>query len=471
MNIKIATNSDTAFALTAQFCWQEDLASKKLPGFFGNLCETLLLLHQNQPTLYIGLGSKQKQDKLADSSVQMELFSTLSSTCKKLEFYSASADVAPLLTNIAESDLAQNAALGLVLGTYTYQPEDTKYTFDLHGFSAPQPKAFTSGTALGKAVIEARRLVDCPSNQLRPLDFADRLSQWLQPLGVECNILQQNQLEEIGMGGLLGIGQSAGDTAPPCLCVLRYKTDSSLPHTGLVGKGVTFDSGGTCLKPAGSMGGAKGDMAGGAAVAATLYALASNKVAANVTAVIPMCENRLAHNSLVPGDVYRSYSGKTVEVLNTDAEGRLILADAVSYAIKVEKCERIIDVATLTGAVVNTLGFTVAGAVTNSDSLWREFSAAATQAGEKYWLLPAFEEHHKMLESDFADLKNLGEKHCGTITGGLFIGAFAEDTPWLHLDIAGTASVDRPYTAYQAKGATGAGVTSLYRFILNAGRN
>ncbi|NLB90580.1 MAG: leucyl aminopeptidase [Clostridiales bacterium] len=442
---------------------------EKTLGFCGEFLQTLFVIKEEQPIIYVGLGKKGVEN-LADTSKQMELFATVCATCKKQEITAAHINITPLLGQIEEEKLAQNAALGLSLGAYEYK-KDEAYDFAFEGFSPLVESALEKGRILGEAVIEARRLTDCPSNQLKPLDFATRLKNWVTPLGVECKIIEEAQLEQMGMGGLLAVGKSAGTNAPPCLCVLQYQREKSLPHTGLVGKGVTFDSGGTSLKPSASMDAMKGDMAGGAAVAATIYALAATKTPANVTAVIPMCENRLAHDSLLPGDVYRSFSGKTVEVLNTDAEGRLILADAVSYAISEEKCDRIIDIATLTGAVVGALGQTVAGVITNNESFWKTFRVASVEAGEQYWRFPAYEEHKKMIKSEFADLKNLGEKYCGTITGGLFIGEFAEQTPWIHLDIAGTANVDRAYKAYQSKGATGAGVTSMYGLLAKEGLN
>ena len=182
----------------------------------------------------------------------------------------------------------------------------------------------------------------------------------------------------------------------------------------------------------------------------------------NVTAVIPAVENRLAPDSFIPGDVIGSMSGKTIEVGNTDAEGRLILADAVTYAIEKEGAAKVVDIATLTGAVVQMLGFTTAGLMTNNDSFYEEFQAAAGRCGEQYWRMPDFPEYKKMIESPVADISNVSSDGCGSITAGLFVGAFAGDTPWIHLDIAGTAWVDSPRREYQAKGATGAGVLALY---------
>ena len=211
--------------------------------------------------------------------------------------------------------------------------------------------------------------------------------------------------------------------------------------------------------------GIKGDMAGGAAVAGALYALAENHVKVNAVAVIPMCENRISDGSLLPGDVIGSYSGKTIEIANTDAEGRLILADAVSYAVREEKAAEVLDIATLTGAGVNRFGFTVAGVVSDSDELFRRFRQGYTCAGERYWRIPFYEEHEKMIESKIADVRNMSSGGCGTVTAGLFIREFAEKKPWIHLDIAGTAWVNEPIFAFQSAGATGAGVSSIYQFL------
>src|SRR5699024_5387541 len=193
-----------------------------------------------------------------------------------------------------------------------------------------------------------------------------------------------------------------------------------------------------------------------------VYALARNHAKVNAVAVIPMCENRLSDGSLLPGDVIGSYSGKTIEIANTDAEGRLILADAVSYAVREEGATEILDIATLTGAVVNMFGFTVAGVVSDDDSLFERFQNGFTKAGERYWRIPFYEEHEKMIESRVADVRNMSNGGCGTITAGLFIREFAEKRPWIHLDIAGTAWVDDPVFAFQSAGATGAGVSSIY---------
>ena len=224
-----------------------------------------------------------------------------------------------------------------------------------------------------------------------------------------------------------------------------------------------MDTGGYCLKPGSSIYDMKGDMAGAAAVVCALKSIAQRKLNINVKAIVPLVENRISRASFVPSDVITSYSGKTVEIINTDAEGRLILADAITYAIRDEKVTRLIDIATLTGAVVGMLGQTITGVMTNDEEeFYNIFDASSYFYGERHLLLPYYDEHEEMIKSEFADIKNLGDKFCGTITAGLFMKAFTEDTPWMHFDIAGTSKMDKPVFSYEEAGSTGAGVVSLY---------
>lgn len=332
------------------------------------------------------------------------------------------------------------------------------------GFREQAQRELELGVTLGNAVNWARDMVNMPGNLFTPNDFAEEVAEKMGEAGVAWEVLDSAEIRSQGLEALQAVGESSGRDA--CLMILRYlPLGSDVPAVGLAGKGVTCDTGGYCLKPADSMLGIKGDMAGGAAVAAAIYALAREKVQVNVIGIIPMCENRISPSSLVPGDVIGSYGGKKIEICNTDAEGRLLLADAVSYGVKHEKVKKVLDIATLTGAVVQTLGFSTAGLLSDDEDFCREFSRAFAASGERYWRLPFYEEQERMLKSRIADIKNLGEKHCGTITAALFIRAFAESRPWLHLDIAGTAWVDTPLFAFQSKGATGAGVTTLYRLM------
>lgn len=314
---------------------------------------------------------------------------------------------------------------------------------------------------LAKSICFARDLVNLPANYLRPADFVREVSEKMKGTGVEIECLDERELREQGLNALLAVGDASA--FPPCLLILRYHNQPESERVlGLAGKGVTCDTGGYCLKSASSMLGMKGDMAGGAAVAAAIWALAENKVKTNVTGLIPLCENRISPGGLLPGDVVTAYGGKTIEVINTDAEGRVILADAVAYGVKKEKVTEIVDIATLTGAVVHALGFGTAGVLASDDAMWEALERAAARSGEFFWRLPITREYEKRISSDIADVKNSGGSECGAITAGLFIRLFAENTPWLHLDIAGTAWVDHPLFEYQSKYATGFGVTTLY---------
>lgn len=359
----------------------------------------------------------------------------------------------------------RDAVEGMLLGTFAPERFPIKpreeWEMEVLGLT-PEGEAVVRETeSLVEGVFWVRDMTNRPGNLLRPGDFARETKALLEGLPVEVEILDRTRMEELGMGGVLGIGMSSA--YKPCLCVLRYRGGRAEEKTtGLVGKGITCDSGGYCLKPPSSMLGIKGDMAGGAAVAGTIYALAKNRVPVNVTGVIPMAENRISDGSLLPGDVITSYSGRTIEVQNTDAEGRLILADGVSWAVREEQVSRVLDIATLTGSICTTLAFGAAGVICDDEELFRDFQEAYELSGERYLRLPIYREYEKMIESDIADVKNMGGQFGGSITAGLFIRMFADGIPWIHLDIAGTAWVDPPVFEYQSKGASGAGLTTMY---------
>ena len=360
------------------------------------------------------------------------------------------------------SALAQGAKLACYRQPAWKEREEKPFTLYFTGAQWLDVPAILAETdAVTRAVCFARDLTNRPVNLLTPAMLAQSMKEAAEPLGVEVQILDEYQTRALGMGAFHAVGDSAGH--PPRLIVLRWKggKEDAAP-IALVGKGVCCDTGGYCLKTAGGLKGTRGDMAGGAAVCGALLALAENRAPVNAVAVIPAVENRISPDSFLPGDVVTSMSGKTIQVNNTDAEGRLILADAVTYAIQKEGAGRVVDIATLTGACVAALGFTTAGLLTNDEGLFHAVMDAAARAGEQYWRFPDFPEYKKMIESPVADLCNQSNDGCGAITAGLFIGAFAENTPWVHLDIAGTAWVDRPRREYQVPGATGAGVATLY---------
>jgi leucyl aminopeptidase len=271
-------------------------------------------------------------------------------------------------------------------------------------------------------------------------------------------------MENLGMGALLGVAR--GSQEPPKFIVLKYQGagGSSKNALGLVGKGITFDSGGISIKPSEGMGEMKGDMAGGAAVIATMRAIGEPKPKVEVVGLVPATENLPSGSALKPADVLKAMNGKTIEVLNTDAEGRLILADALCYAKKLG-LSPIVDVATLTGACYVALGDFYSGAFSNNQELVSKVMQSGEESGEKFWQLPMGEEYKKQIKSDVADIKNIGERYGGAITAAQFLAEFVEDTPWVHLDIAGT-SFGKKERGYLPKGATGVGVRTLVNLAL-----
>ncbi len=425
--------------------------------------------HGDDKVLLVGLGKYQ----LFERNMSKEALAKGVKELRDFGFTEFNVDLLPLLKKCGLNCL-WDVVEGITLGLYTpksYKNEEKEITCEV-SLQGIEPKdllqaeqCLQHAQSLADSVILARDLVNAPANKLTPEKMADAIADAGKIDGLSVQVFNEDEITQFGMQAYLTVAASSAN--PPRLIVMRYMGDSQSEEiTALVGKGVTCDTGGYCLKGSSTMLGIKGDMAGGAAVAGTLRALAKNKVKANVVGIIPSCENRISPDSFIPGDVISSMSGKTIEVVNTDAEGRLLLADAVTYAVKQEKATRVCDVATLTGAVVGALGFTTAGALTNDEQVWQQFKQAFQTSGEKYWRLPIFDEHRKMIESRIADVKNIGESYCGTITAAAFIEAFAEQRPWIHLDIAGTAWVDKPVFQYQSVGATGAAVTTMY-FLLD----
>lgn len=348
---------------------------------------------------------------------------------------------------------------------YKSETEEEKALTITLGGAAPTPeheKILEEKAALARGIYFARDAVNKPSNLLRPMEFAKEVKELFAGLPVETEVYDRRALEEMHMEALLTVGR--GSSFDPCLTVIRYLPEKNGPVTALVGKGVTVDTGGYCVKPSGSMAGIKGDMAGAAGVVAAMYALAKAGGRKNTVAVLPMCENRISSDAMLPGDVISSYGGKTIEILNTDAEGRLILADAVSFAVKHENAQRVLDIATLTGAAAITFGKCMAPVLADGEEFYEEFVEAQKRSGERYVRLPFFKEHEKMIESKWADVKNVGGETCGSITAGLFIRFFAEGRQWLHLDIAGTAEAQNPEPVceYHVYGGTGAGAATMY---------
>jgi leucyl aminopeptidase len=305
-------------------------------------------------------------------------------------------------------------------------------------------------------------LVSEPANVLTTTEFANRL-EGLRDLGVEVEVLDEAALEELGMRTLLCVGQ--GSDSPSKVVVMQWKGGAEEAPFALVGKGVVFDTGGISLKPAGGMEDMTMDMGGAGVVSGVMHTLAARNAKANVVGIVGLVENMPSGNAVRPGDVVTSMKGDTVEVINTDAEGRLVLADILWYAQERFNPTGMIDLATLTGAIIIGLGHENAGVFSNDDTLCKDFIKAATAEGEGAWRMPLGAAYDKLIKSKVADIQNVGGRAAGSITAAQFLQRFVkDDTPWIHLDIAGVASV-KGETAYAPKGATGWGVMALNRMI------
>ncbi|HXP88658.1 MAG TPA: leucyl aminopeptidase [Bryobacteraceae bacterium] len=369
---------------------------------------------------------------------------------------------------------AEAAVEGAILGNYEtdrYKPSSEAKPLDSFVVAAVRggadlEAAVTRARIIGEAQNFTRDLANEPANRLTPTILADRARAMAAEQGLECEVLDQDRMRQLGMGSLLGVAQ--GSAEPPALIIVRYrpaKEPATKDHLGLVGKGVTFDTGGISIKPAEGMEKMKYDMCGGAAVLGAMRAIAQLKPAIPVTALVPAVENMPGSKAQRPGDIVTSLSGKTVEVLNTDAEGRLILNDALTYSQRLG-CTHLVDAATLTGAIVVALGYVNVGAFTNNDALLGRVLGAAKQEGEKMWHMPLDEDYKELLKSPFADLANIGGRWGGAISAAWFLREFVDDTPWVHLDIAGTAWLEEN-KPFMAKGPTGVCVRTFVNLAMN----
>jgi len=375
--------------------------------------------------------------------------------------------------NIAGGERA--AAEGIVLGAYRF----TKY---LTGDRAPkaqiesatllvaekpskqQKDAMALGQQIGEAVCIARDLINEPANELYPAALAKRAEEMCGTRGLDIKVLNRQAIEKKGMKLFIAVGQ--GSAHEPRLIHMTYKpagTAKAKKKLVFVGKGLTFDSGGLCIKPAAGMEEMKGDMGGAANVIALMAAVAALKPQVEVHGIIGSAENMPSGTAYRPGDIFGSYDSKTVEIINTDAEGRLVLADVLAYAREL-KPDLLLDNATLTGACVVALGPTVSGFYANRDEAAERFRKAAKQAGEAMWQMPLVEDLREGLKSDWADMKHVSDRWGGSITAALFLREFVGDTPWIHVDIAGPSMANKAYNIYN-KGGTGQGVLTYLRLI------
>ncbi|HWA41293.1 MAG TPA: leucyl aminopeptidase, partial [Gemmatimonadales bacterium] len=373
--------------------------------------------------------------------------------------------------NVAAPDLGQVAAEGLGYGAWHYTelkqpPEEPKPKLEAFEILAPQDTAaVTRGHALGAAVAAGqavtRGLQVLPANLLPPRILAERAEEIARRHGFPITVLDKAAIEKEGMGAILAIAK--GSAEEPRFIAVEYRGAGKSAPVVLVGKGVTFDTGGISIKPAANMEDMKYDMSGAAAVCGVFEMLGRAKPKINVVGLIPSAENMPSGTAVKPGDVVKSHLGKTIEVINTDAEGRLLLVDALSWARRY-KPACVVDAATLTGAVVIALGNFAIGLMGNDDLLVEELRKAGERAGERAWPLPLWDEYRELNKSDWADVKNTGGRAAGSITAGWFLKEFADAFPWAHLDIAGTAYTEREDAA-GVKGPTGMAVRLWAEFL------
>jgi leucyl aminopeptidase len=377
--------------------------------------------------------------------------------------------VAP--ANISADDTVRAVVEGASVGNFDpdYYRSDRKdqkideVTILTSGDKAALEKAANEALIVGDSQNFTRDLVNEPSNRMTPTILAERAKKMCAEVGLKCEVFGADKIKEMKMGAFWSVAQ--GSDEPPALIVMKYEPAGApeKPVLGLVGKGITFDTGGISIKPADGMEKMKYDMAGGATMIGAMRAIALLKPKVKVIGIVCATENMPSGHAQKPGDVQIAMSGKSIEIINTDAEGRLVLADGLHYA-KQLGCTHLVDAATLTGAVVVALGFANAGVFANDDAIYERFHAANAKAGEKMWRMPLDDEYKEQIRSSIADIMNTGGRWGGAITAAMFLKEFAEDTPWIHLDIAGTAWMEEP-KPWIAKGPSGIALRSLVEFV------
>ena len=442
------------------------MAVSRFSGKSGELLEVLAPAGlANSRVLLYGTGGEEAMSDLAWEELGAKLLGRLNGVGE---------DAAALLVE-GPAEGAVRAAYGALLQSYRFDRYRTKESADkkpslkklsvlIEGPAAAR-KAFKTLEQVAGGVFLTRDLVSEPANIIYPKSLAER-AKALKALGVKVQVLGEKEMTRLGMGALLGVGQ--GSACESQLLVLHWQgaaRGANKQPLAVVGKGVTFDTGGISIKPAGGMEEMKWDMGGAGVVVGLMHALAARKAKANVVGICGLVENMPSSTAQRPGDIVTSMSGQTIEVINTDAEGRLVLADALWYVQQKFKPRAIVDLATLTGAIIISLGHEHAGLFSNDDGLSEQLTAAGTEVGEKLWRMPLGKAYDKLIDSPAADMKNVGNRAGGSITAAQFLQRFIQDgTPWAHLDIAGVAwsSKDRPTVP---KGGTGFGVRLLDRFV------
>jgi leucyl aminopeptidase len=397
---------------------------------------------------------------------------------RQLARHRSIATTVPQAAARAAEDAVQAVVEGLLLGAYRFTTYKSKASEDgdepaLRRVMVLGPArwnadgveaALARGEVVGRAVAWARDLVNTPAIDCTPAYLAKQAQAMAKEVGLECRVWTEGELARGGFGGIIGVG--SGSSNPPRMIELRYRGGRAREAPiALSGKGISFDSGGLSIKPADAMEWMKSDMGGAASILATMRVIAELKPRINVIAAIPSAENMPGGSAIRPGDVLRHRNGKTSEVLNTDAEGRLILADSLSYLVE-QGPRAIVDTATLTGACMIALGEDIFGVMGNDSGLIRDIVTASEQVGEQGWELPLWRPYERLIESEVADVKNVGKRYGGAITAALFLAEFVGDVPWAHLDIAGPAFAEKAGD-YWPKGGTGVPVRTLVRYLLS----
>jgi leucyl aminopeptidase len=472
-SVVLLAAEEGGFSDAARACDPGNLFERAMPvaDFSGKAGSTLELVAPGgspfDRLIAIGLGKASAIDEYSWLKLGGSIFPAL----KKANDVVVMLDAPGISAGATE---AANLAAGLLLRSYSFDKYKTRKgegegknggpaRIAIHcADPAAARKAFAETEAVISGVLMARDLVNEPANALGPVEFAER-AQELTELGVDVTVLTEKEMKKLGMGALLGVAQ--GSPRPPRIVVLRWNGGAAKAKPiAFVGKGVTFDTGGNSMKPASGMEDMKGDMGGAAAVLGLMRALAGRKAKANVVGIIGCVENSVDGNAQRPGDIVTSMSGQTIEVLNTDAEGRLVLCDALWYCNEKFQPKFMVNLATLTGAIIVALGQHHAGLFSNNDELAGRLLSSGLATQEKLWRMPLGPDYDKLIDSKNADMKNIGGRYGGAISAAQFLQRFVKDTPWAHLDVAGTA-MGSPSSEINQSWASGFGVRLLDRLV------
>ena len=461
----------------------EDLIQQRIDraygvgAFKGKMEETLLVYPEKKydglqagRLLIVGLGKDDLDRELFRIAGGVVSQKALESKAQRIYV------VLPQELDFSDVYMAECLCEGLILGSYQFnkyktsdddEPTSEIKNIKLHATTQGSSvrRGVKRGATAAQGTVMARDMANEPGNVWTPSKFAELGKKIGKKKNCSCKVLNKAQMKKLKMGGILGV--TRGSHEPPSMVILHYRTGKKVPTLMLVGKGLTFDSGGISLKPGLNMADMKYDMCGGAAVMAAMNVIAEEQPDhVDVVAIVPASENLPGGSALKPGDIISPYGGKTVEILNTDAEGRLILADALAYGVDKYNPDAIVDVATLTGAVIFGLGHHRTGLMANDDKLADTILDAGERSGELLWRLPLGKEYSKQIKSKIADIKNIGGKPAGTITAAAFLQEFVGDTVWAHLDIAGTAW-DYTEKSYVPKGPSGIAARTLVELVRN----